>query len=726
MTAIINDILSITRTAAMIYAEENLGNRKTDTIKRKFIESIFVLHENKCMTILTIVDALEEDLSITYSEHEVLSLIKEHESFEYIAGVTSNDDMYRLSGKRYMLLQERGTDVIQNTYEKFLVGKDISYEKFAKIMQQYLYYLLNTNIEAFGAILKGTIPDTSQSTIDSFSDEEVQIINDFLNWKDNDKNVALYKLISCCIEYAVAVNNSKESILTSAIKNKAFYIDNALLYRALGINGLQLKKRTLSFLRKCLETGQSLHVTCISRHEFMETIDFHINQIKSSTPFGNINPAAFRRIMSGSFCQYYHEWRANRIQYGFELFKSSIVSEYNQLIEQYRIKEEYSYPFPENTKIQQIEDYKEGIKSVKMRNGNSKSDALHLYDAQNIYWIEQLRGDNNKTIEHTKYYFITSDLKLHAWDAQHASTSQPVTLQPGQWMALLLKYTSRTTDDFNSFVSFLNIPREHNVVSETDLQIALAGISEITEDLKQQESIVSIMFASNLKKIQESGDVRSYAKAFAKDEMEKVYLERIKEKTDEIELVKTQNSENIEKLKNEWLEEMQKRDEDNRKHEEKMRLDFEASMVRQEITSLKESIGSLESDLSNKNLFLSIAKSKANFQSGLLRLFCGLIILATLSYWGYYIITGDWNKLEPITYVIGIVPIAIEILCMMVFGKTFNPMHCLENFWEYRYKKECAKYGVTNTTIESLKCNITEKKAMLKNYEEVQKKLNQN
>ena len=123
MTAIINDILSITRTAAMIYAEENLGNRKTDTIKRKFIESIFVIHENKCMTILTIVDALEEDLSITYSEHEVLSLIKEHESFEYIAGVTSNDDMYRLSGKRYMLLQERGTDVIQNTMRSFLLVK---------------------------------------------------------------------------------------------------------------------------------------------------------------------------------------------------------------------------------------------------------------------------------------------------------------------------------------------------------------------------------------------------------------------------------------------------------------------------------------------------------------------------------------------------------------------------------------------------------------------------
>lgn len=714
------DLLSITRTAAMIYAEENLGNRKTETIRRKFVESIFVLRENKSMTIMTIIDALEEELSITYSEQEVLTLIKENDSFEYIAGKTKEEDMYRLTGKRYVLLQDRSSDVIQNTFEKFLVDKDIPSEKFGHVMQQYLYYLLNTNIEAFGGILKGSMPDVTKDLLVSFSDEDIQIINDFLNWKDNDKNIALYKLISYCIEYAIAVNNSKESVLTSAIKNKDFYLDNALLYRALGINGAQRKKRTLSFLKKCIETGQSLHVTCISRHEFMETIDFHINQIRKTTPFGNINPAVFRRIMSGSFCQYYHEWRKGRIQYGFELFKSNIVSEYNQLIEQYNIKEEFAYPFPEEANIQQIEDYREGIKSVKTRSGSSKSEALHLYDAQNIYWIEQLRGYNNKTVEHTKYYFITSDLKLHAWDTLHSPTSQPVTLQPSQWMALLLKYTSRTTDDFNSFVSFLNIPREPNVVSETDLQYALAGISEITEDLKQQDYIVSTMFASNLKKMQESGDVRSFAKAFAKDEMEKVYLERLNEKTKEIELIKSQNSENIEKLKKEWLEEMQKRDEENRKREEKMRKDFEASMVRQEIASLKVSIGSLESDLCNKDQFLSIAKSKANFQSGLLRLFCGLIVLATLFYWVYYIIKGDWNKLEPITYVIGIVPLAIEILCMMVLGKAFNPMHCLENFSEYRYKKECAKYGVTKTTIEGLKCNIEEKKALLKNYEEVQ------
>lgn len=284
------DLLSITRTAAMIYAEENLGNRKTETIRRKFVESIFVLRENKSMTIMTIIDALEEELSITYSEQEVLTLIKENDSFEYIAGKTKEEDTYRLTGKRYVLLQDRSSDVIQNTYEKFLVDKDIPSEKFGHVMQQYLYYLLNTNIEAFGGILKGSMPDVTKDLLVSLSDEDIQIINDFLNWKDNDKNIALYKLISYCIEYTIAVNNSKESVLTSAIKNKDFYLDNALLYRALGINGTQRKKRTLSFLKKCIETGQSLHVTGILGMSLWRPLTFTSTKLERPHLLGILIP----------------------------------------------------------------------------------------------------------------------------------------------------------------------------------------------------------------------------------------------------------------------------------------------------------------------------------------------------------------------------------------------------------------------------------------------------
>lgn len=714
----ISDITSITRTAAVIYADDSLGNRKTKTIRRKFIESVFVLRENKSMTISTIVDALEEELSITFSDEEILSLVDKHENFEYIAGKTKAEDSYRLEANRLLLLRRRGSDVIQNTYEKFLLGKDITTEKFAEIMQKYLYYLLNTNIEAFSGILNGAMPIHSNVSGEPFEAEDIQMINEFLNWNDNDKNVALYKLISCCIEYAIAVNNSKESILTSAIKNKDFYLDNSLLYRALGINGEQRKKRTISFLKKCQETGQTLHVTCISRHEFMETIDFHINQLRSTTPFGNINPAIFRKIQSGCFSQYYHEWRTGKVQYGFELFKSHIVSAYNNLVQHYNIQEEFSYPFPEDEEIAKVEEYKNGIKGFKTWNGNSKSEALHLYDAQNIYWIEQLRGNNNKTVEHTKYYFITSDLKLHAWDAQHAKVAQPVTLQPSQWMALLLKYTTRSTDDFNSFVSFLNIPHDQNIVSESDLQLTLAGISEITENLQQQEAIVSNLFASNLKALQDGKDIRTVAKEFAKDEMEKIYLERLREKAEEIETVKTQSAKSLEILRKEWVEEMRMHDEESRAREEKSRQDFENRLVEQEKNSLRTKILGMETDLSSKKQLLSIAKSNANFQYGFLRLVCGFVLLGAILFWVYKVYNGDWDYYEPKTYLLGLTPIVIQVLVMMVLGKSFYPLECLQDFWRYRYRIECAKYSISDDAITKLENHIEENKEMLIAYDQ--------
>lgn len=720
MTTKINDISSLTRTAAIIYAEESIGNRKTETIRRKFIESIFVLRDNINMSIMSIIDSLEEDLSITFSEQEVSSLIKGHESFEYIVGKTPEKDTYRLVGKRYILLKDRSTNVIQNTYEKFINERDLSNDDFVGLMQRYLYYLLNTNIDAFSSILKGSTIEATSDILEQFSDEEVQIINDFLNWKDNDKNIALYKLISCCIEYAVAVNNSKESILSGAIKNKAFYLDNALLYRALGINGIQRKKRTLSFLKKCIETGQTLHVTCISRHEFMETIDYHINQIKNTTPFGNINPTIFRKIMSGSFCQYYHEWRSGKVRYGFDLFKSNIISEYNKLVEQFHINEEFKYPFPENEEVKTIEDYKSGIKTYKTWNGSAKSDALHLYDAQNIYWIEQLRGSNNKTVEHTKFYFITSDLKLHSWDKQHSTTAQPVTLQPSQWMALLLKYTSRSTDDFNSFVSFLNIPREKNLISETELQVALAGISEITEDLKQQDAIVSNLFASNLSDLQNGGDIRQFAKAFAKDEMEKVYLERINEKEAENKQLNKKYQEDIEIAKQEFIEKLALQDQENQRKQQELLDKYETELRNREILTIKDKISQIQDKINDTQVLTEIADSRVNALTIIARILSCLLILAVLFGWGYYVYKHDWNFLEPITYIVGVGIFAIEVICFMALGQSFNPIAFLEKFKNYRHKVEYRKHGIHDGQIEKLKAKEKALKDQLSELEKIQ------
>ena len=115
-----------------------------------------------------------------------------------------------------------------------------------------------------------------------------------------------------------------------------------------------------------------------------------------------------------------------------------------------------------------------------------------MVDARNMHWIECIRNGNNIDVASTKYYFVTSDQKLQSWDRIH-SVNQPLTLLPSQWMGLILKYVSRSSDDYKSFISFMNLPKDNSVILEDELQSVMAGISEMTEEFSKQESIIESM-----------------------------------------------------------------------------------------------------------------------------------------------------------------------------------------------------------------------------------------
>lgn len=702
-----NKISSLTRSASIVYANDNM-NRKTDTIKRRFIEATFVLNGNKASTVQDIMDNLEDYLDIIFDENEIIDLIQDHEKFEYIGAAKASDDKYRLIEKRFRYLNEKDKDVIENTYERFLSTHEYDKSIFDDVMHRYLYYLLNTNIDAFSMILKGSMPTTESIDQDSFSSDDIEIINKFLEWNDDNKNESLYKLANYCIEYAVVVNNSNESILSSSIKNKTFYLDNALIYRVLGVNGKQRQRRTQTFLKKCIETGQILKITCISRKEFFESIDYHIEQIRKTTPFGRINPELFRRISGSGFYGYYHEWKDGKLSYGFETFKANVTSEYNRLLEVYKIKEDFKCPFDIDSSIPKIKEYKEGIKAVKTWNGNSKNDNLHLYDAQNIYWIESLRDGNDKKLEHTKHYFITSDLKLQSWDYEHASSCQPVTLLPSQWLALLLKYTSRSKDDYKSFVSFLTIPREKHVVDEEELQSILAGISEVTENLKQQENLVSEMFSNNFKDILK-GNARENAKIFVKDKLEQKYKETIIKKEDELSNQKSSFEFELNKRDN-TIEKMKQ---DN---EEKFKLLSDSFNNQLQVLEKEKQQGKLDSlkrELSSKEQLLKNAEESTDSHISNLRFFIGVPVLFVLICWLIWLYKNNWNDVEKWTYII---PFIYPLLCCFYFivkGKGLKLKETYKNYKISYFNNECAKYHVYQNEIDDIKVSIEELKRLL-------------
>ena len=655
------DIKSITRTAAIMYADSTMTNRTTNTIKRKFIESAYVNNNNIQMTLYELANCIHEEMGLLFSEDELKPIVKDSEIFVEVLSKSSEDIKYNLQEKRYGTLSSKPVDEIDQIIENFFSVKEgvfsLTKEAFKELIYRYLHSLLNTNIAAYSHFIKNSkqtiIPRLNS---EQFEDNEIDIINEFIKWDNEDKNRAIFKLVNYCIEYAVVVNNSSEDVLSKSLRTKVFYLDNALIYRALGINGETRKKRTLSFLKKCKESGQKFVISKYTRMEFFNTIEFHLNQLNSSTPFGRISPHVFKRYANGDgFYQFYHEWRNGRHNYGFDVFKTHIHTLYKDLVKKYDILEDFKVPFNENDEPEIIDTYKDEIKSIKRTN----KDEPHLMDARNMYWLECSRNGNCIDIASTKYYFVTSDQKLQLWDSRH-STNQPLTLLPSQWMGLILKYVSRSSDDYKSFISFMNLPKDNSSISEDELQSVMAGISEMTEEFSKQESIienmVEIKFGDILK-----GNIQENAKAFAKNRLEEDFAQQMLQKEAENKKEKDELSQIFDARMNQIREEARKQIE---RIDREKKLN-EAQYITKDIERLQTRKNKIEQKVDDRRTLIKTL------------LYGGYSLFVII--WIILIIKLGWNKMEMWTYILGLPSILISRLYMSIKGKDFSIDSYIEN-----------------------------------------------
>lgn len=644
------NIKSISRTAAIIYAD-SMSNVTTKTIKRKLVESAYVNNGNHVLTLAELSNLIDEEMGLLFSEEELKPIVKDEDYFMEVLDKIPENNKYNLHEKRYNTLCSKSVDEMDSIIESYFSSELIesrlySKESFKELIYRYLHSLLNTNISAYSHFVNPSkATQIPRLNSEQFEDEEIEIINSFVKWDNDAKNKAIFKLINYCIEYAVVVNNSSEDVLSESLRTKVFYLDNAIIYRALGINGETRKKRTLSFLKKCKESGQKFVISKYTRQEFYNTVDFHLHQLNATTPFGRISPRAFKRYANGDgFYQFYHEWRNGRINYGFDVFKTHIHAMYKDLVSKFDIDENFKVPFNETNTPSIIGVYKDEIQNIK----RTTREEPHLTDARNMYWIECIRNNNNIDVASTKYYFITSDQKLQSWDSQH-SVNQPLTMLPSQWMGLILKYVSRSSDDYKSFISFMNLPKDDCLISEEELQSVMAGISAMTEEFTKQESIiesmVEIKFGDILK-----GNIQEKAKAFAKDKLEKELQDQLEAKEKEKQELSILHARLVEQIK----EEAKKIIAENEKQHN---LEKYNNIVRS-IESLNRRKQSIQEKVDDRRALL-----KTIIYGGNALLILGWIIL---------IIKVGWNKMEMWTYLIGLPLFFIPNLFFAIKGKALN------------------------------------------------------
>ncbi len=620
-------------------------------------------------------------MGLMFSEDEIKPIVKDESVFMEVLNRSSEDIKYNLQEKRYSTLCSKSIDEIDNVIEIFFSTKvenslSITKDGFKELMYRYLHSILNTNVSTYVQFVNPTKSVTiPKLNSEQFTDDEIDLINDFVKWNDETKNKAIFKLINYCIEYAIVVNNSSEDVLSKSLRTKVFYLDNALLYRAIGINGETRKKRTISFLKKCKESGQQFVISKYTRQEFFNTVDYHLSQLNSSTPFGRITPRVFKRYANGDgFYQFYHEWRNGRINYGFDIFKTHIHSLYKDLVKQFDIEENFNVPFDEKEEPAIINTYKDEIQAIKKTNRNEP----HMMDARNMHWIECVRNGNNIDVASTKYYFVTSDQKLQSWDRTH-SVNQPLTLLPSQWMGLILKYVSRSSDDYKSFISFMNLPKDNSVISEDELQSVMAGISEMTEEFSKQETIiesmVEIKFGDILK-----GDIQENARAYAKDRLEKEYEKQLEEKEKE----RLEQTKLHEQIVLQIKEEAKKLVEEN----EKNRLEEKYRSIIKDIDSLTR----------RKNAIMEYVDDRRTMLKTLL--YGGEFVL--IVGWIFLILKVGWDKMEMWTYLIGLPILLFSNLFFAIKGHSINLSHYIEKKCENYQRHLYDKFDFSDNELKEL------------------------
>lgn len=374
-----------------------------------------------------------------------------------------------------------------------------------------MYELTTTNINSYRVLLSGK--DGTQFTsnelsvdVSALSDEEKQIVHDFLVWDNISKNSALGNLVYCCLEYCLLINgDSPNNLLKGFIRRREIYLDTNVIFRALGINGKDRKNVVTAFLRKCKQANLQLIISHATRNEFFDTINYYISQMEYY-PRGNIYSGAYEQIADYNIFAFYESWRQEHSLMSLKYFATYIRSLYLGLVKEFRIVDDVKIPdrVYHSDEFKNVRNrYSASIKSVKQGiNSDYLSDDYHYsnrdsHDATVIRYIELLRENAGDT----DIFLASSDRALRLWDINRLDTGYPVVVYPSQLFLILLKTCGRSENDYDSFVSFINIRPSSKRVSPENAHIILSGISSITEDIKTQEHLVAAVFGDDFQNV---------------------------------------------------------------------------------------------------------------------------------------------------------------------------------------------------------------------------------
>lgn len=574
------------RLASMIYSDE-AGEETRENILEKIISSTFLEKNNERMFLEEILDMILKVYKIEFSDDEVEKILKKKDNKFLLF-----KKKYQLSDKEYLKLKNERTNEIDIIKSKFydIQKEKINEKELSKILDKFFYYIINLSIYQVNDLINKSKIDKEMEN--KFSEFEIEIIDTFLKWNNIEKDKIIFKMYNLGIEYSLLTLPDKNFDFLKCIKDKVLYLDCNVLYRALGLNGENRKKSINTLLEKCAINQEKLIISNATYEEFERTFEYHTKKIEIRERGEKLERILLQKFFQeGTIYYSFYEWKEKRKSANsVNNFRFEVKQNLKELLNTYNIKIEEMEEL-EKEDVNKLEKLEAEI----LQYTSEKNEANLRTDALNLYIISEKRKKNNENLEMENFYILSADKSLLPLRYKN----RPYALYPSQWLSILLKYTGRTEDDFNSFKEFVKVSGSKEVLDTEKTYAIVDGIMRCVKELEAGEEFADYLIEkkifekANLIEITEIETIIvAESECFLEEKIKKLetnYEEQVEKKKSELErsyetkLEKEKN--NIEEL---LRLEKEKSEEKNKKENAELKKKLEEEIIKKD--SLKKQI----------------------------------------------------------------------------------------------------------------------------------------
>ena len=440
-------------------------SKSFDTSLVKLIQIILFESENYSLTISQIRKQIEEKFNLEFTENEIENSIHKRRSDITKVSFEKEETLYILDSKRINIFKKNEED---NNYNKIIDEfsetfdtKGINKDQIEEILSKYFYHTFNSNISTLLLLLNNRKEEGVQDFPEEIGEEEKEIINNFLNWDNKNKNKFIFELVSYCIDYCMLTIKKDFSLFRNLFEGKNFYLDANIIFRMAGVDNQERKNVIDSFINKCKKSGIVIKYTIFTYKEICDTVKSMVGSIKGSICGKKmVSVSHFKEFLNPytnlDFYRMYQDWCNNKQnKYNdFDEFYRYIIKIIDNILKDFEkvvfidLKATYN-------DFNSLHDSLSQYKNKKNARYTQNSVAI---DINNYIYILKLRQKSKgSTLLNIADYFITADANLCDWGKLVFPGVIPIAVLPSVWHSLILKFTGRTNDDYKAFTLFLNL-----------------------------------------------------------------------------------------------------------------------------------------------------------------------------------------------------------------------------------------------------------------------------